>query len=167
MRFWIVVGLVVGMAHAAFAFQDDNSVNTSGHHNDVTVGGTHVEGDVEQRQTQLQGQVAVAHGGTAAQSSDQANAQSVSVAEDGQQRDHVQSSPTLYLGAAQEGLALGTPWGNASLGQQSEVSRIGTCASLTAAHFDHQDVRVQDLLNACQRAAKRCGVLCRVWRLIH
>ena len=168
MRLWIVVGLIVAFAQVAWGFQDDNSVNTSGHHNEVNVGGTQIEGDIEQRQHQSQAAVAV-QGQKQRQSSEQANAQSVLVSEStqGQQRDHVQSSPALYLGAAQEGLSVGTPWGNTSLGKISEVSRITACAATTATYATSTDGRVKRLLDACEKAATRCGLLCRVWRVLN
>lgn len=165
MRLWIVVGLIVAFAQVAWGFQDDNSVNTSGHHNEVSVGGTEVGGDIELNQ--LQAAVGIGKGGSANQSSDQDNDQSLDIKQEGQQRDHVQSSPALYLGAAQEGLSVGTPWGNTSLGKISEVSRITACAATTATYATSTDGRVKRLLDACEKAATRCGLLCRVWRVLN
>ena len=125
--------------------------------------------DQDQAQRQVQGQVAVGVGGDSraaqSQATEQANQQTVTT--QGQGRSLVQSSPVLYVGQAQEGLAVGLPWANASLGRMSEVMKATTCGSFIAQYGGVVDDRVQQLADQCVRASKRCGVLCHVMRIIN
>ena len=129
------------------------------------------ENEQEQDQSQRQVQAAVAiqdqsQDQAQEQSSTQGNDQSLTQTTQGQGRNLVQSSPVLLLGNAQEGLSVGTPWGNASLGKQSEVTQVVACGSFIAANGQHLDSRVQGLADQCVKAAKRCGLLCHIGRLL-
>jgi len=124
-----------------------------------------------QAQGQVQGQAQAAVAAQQqSQASDQANEQTSSLISNeesqGQRKDHVQSSPVLYIGGADEGLSVGLPWANASLAKKSEVDRITSCGTFTAANASHTDDRVQRLINQCGTAARRCGLLCHVGRLL-
>ena len=145
-RVAIVVGLFWGFMQTAFA---------------------DVEQDQHQRQAQdqaqEQAQAAVAVQGQA-QSTTQGNDQVLHQDVQGQGRNLVQSSPVLVVGAAEEGLSLGTPWGNASLGKLAEVTKVVSCWSFVAINSQHDDPRVQGLVDQCVKAAKRCGLLCHVGR---
>lgn len=150
----LVVLCVWGVSQTAWAWSDITLHQSE-----------HQDQDQVQRQTQWQ----VAEGGSAKQkqSVDQANGQTVTQDIHGQGRNLVQSSPVLVVGQAQEGIAVGTPFANASLAKMSEVSRLTECGTFIAANADHPDSRVQDLENQCVKAAKRCGLICHVWRLLN
>ena len=127
--------------------------------------------DQQQQQGQIQEVVAISESGAVAesnQSQDQGNSQSTSIVEntESQRRSLVQSSPVLVVGQAQEGLSLGMPWGNASLAKQGEVSKIVGCGSFLTEYGDSADPRLQELSDRCMKAATRCGVLCKVSRLL-
>ena len=105
---------VAGMPHqTAWALFDDNSTN--------------------QAQGQGQAQAAVAIQGQAqgqSQSASQGNDQAIQV--EGQRQNVVQSSPNLYLGQAEEGASVVTPWGNASAGKQAEMNKLAVAHSLVS-----------------------------------
>lgn len=143
----VVVPLCFGLWRCAWAATNDVDVNQA----------------QRQAQDQDQHQTAVA-AQAQGQSSQQANGQSVTT--NGQQRDHVQSSPVLYLGQAQEGLSVGTPWGNTAIGKQAEVTKIVSCGQFIAQQGESPDTRVAELENLCVKATKRCGLLCQIGRLL-
>src|SRR3990167_4337247 len=124
----------LGVAHADVEINsgNDSSINTSGHHNQVKVNspvvndGTDIINTPNAEALAVQGQQQKQRQSTS-QSSDQANSQSFTDASQGQQQNHVQSSPVLVMGQAQEGVAIGMPWANASVGKMSEVSRVTSC----------------------------------------
>lgn len=155
-------------ADSNFNNSSDSSVNTSGHHNSVKVNSPQVQDGFNsdasaaafqgQQQGQLQGQ---------AQESAQANQQSTSYHSTGQARDSVQAAPVVVLGQAQEGVGLGLPWANASVGRMSEVTKATTCGQFIASYGASEDARVQALADQCVQASRRCGVLCRVLRVLN
>lgn len=96
----------------------------------------------EQEQGQLQAQAAIAVQGQE-QSQDQGNSQSIKT--EGQRRKVVQSSPDLYLGDAQEGASVVTPYGSASAGKQAEMNKLAVAHSIVSTEEAKAEIEAQAL----------------------
>ena len=134
----VVVGLVCAIGQVAFA------------------------GDIEQEQEQAQRQAQDQdQDQDQGQAQSQGNAQVLTQTVEAQRQNVVQSSPTLYLGGAEEGLSAALPWGNATLGKQSEMTKLVAAHSIVSNADDKKTLEAQAV-----KSALRCGLLCRISRLL-
>ena len=146
--------LIVVFAHVASA--DSHDINQDQDQDQ------HQRQGQDQDQGQAQEQLAVSdQTQSQGQTTSQGNAQTLQQDVQGQGKNLVQSSPTLYLGGAEEGLSVALPWGNGTLGKQSEMTKLVAAHSIVSNAEDKGKLEAQAV-----KSALRCGLLCRVSRLL-
>lgn len=98
--------------------------------------------DVNQHQSEHQEQAAVA----AQQQKQEAAQANVQDSHDELQRQNVvQSSPNLYLGQAEEGAQIVSPWGSASAGKQAEMTKLAVAHSIVTSDEGKAAIEAQAL----------------------